>query len=56
MTGLTGYFDMGGSYAEPTCKILTMAGFVSTDTKWEQLSAQWKAVLDAEDVSIFPHA
>jgi hypothetical protein len=47
----TGYFDESGTAQDPHA--LTVAGSVSTVTKWIRLAPQWEAILKRHGVSVF---
>ncbi len=48
---LTGYFDASGSPKEGT--ILTVAGFISFETRWLQFEEAWTPALEKEHVTCF---
>lgn len=45
------YFDAGASAEDPTCRVLSVAGYISTRAKWKILQREWQKVVDKEGVS-----
>jgi hypothetical protein len=47
------YFDAGGSAADPKSRVLSVAGYIATQERWDRLERDWIAVLEREQISIF---
>jgi uncharacterized protein DUF3800 len=48
-----GYFDGSGTKSDPASRVVTVAGYASTESQWRKFEAEWAAALAAEDVPLF---
>lgn len=50
---LEAYFDASGHEDDPNCRVVTVAGFISTYDKWRKFERDWAQALAAESVTLF---
>ena len=47
------YFDASGHEDDPNSRVVTVAGFASTESQWSRFEDEWLAALRAEGVTMF---